>query len=66
MANSKDLVTQLTNQIIEDIDDEVRQLVLDSEKRIKEQQEDNFTERQVDCNCFHIRNPLLSVAFFSL
>ena len=34
MANSKDLVTQLTNQIIEDIDDEVRQLVLDSEKRI--------------------------------
>mgnify|MGYP001031773404 FL=1 len=50
MAYSKDLVTQLTNQIIEDIDDEVRQLVLDAEKRIKEQQEDNFTERQVDCN----------------
>ena len=49
-GNSKDLVTQLTNQIIEDIDDEVRQLVLDAEKRIKEQQEDNFTERQVDCN----------------
>lgn len=37
MANSKDLVTQLTKQIVEDIDDEVRQLVLDAEKRIKEQ-----------------------------
>lgn len=46
MAYSKDLVTQLTNQIIEDIDDEVRQLVLDAEKRIKEQQEDDYTERE--------------------
>ena len=50
MANSKDLVTQLTKQIVDDIDDDVRQLFLDAEKLIKEQQEDNFTERQVDCN----------------
>lgn len=49
MAYSKDLVTQLTKQIVEDIDGEVRQLVLDAEKQ-KKQQEDNFTERQVDCN----------------
>ncbi len=49
MANSKDLVTQLTKQIVEDIDDEVRQLVLDAEKQ-KKQQEDDYTERQVDCN----------------
>ena len=32
MAYSKDLVTQLTKQIVEDIDGEVRQLVLDAEK----------------------------------
>lgn len=43
MAYSKDLVAQLTKQIIEDIDDEVRQMVLDAEKQ-KKQQEDNFTE----------------------
>lgn len=50
MAYSKELVTQLTKQIVEDIDDEVRQMVLDVEKRKKEQQDDDFTERQVDCN----------------
>lgn len=50
MAYSKDLVTQLTKQIVENIGDEVRQMVLDVEKRKKEQQEDDFTERQVDCN----------------
>lgn len=37
MAYSKDLVAQLTQQIVQDIDDEVRQLVLDAEKRKKEQ-----------------------------
>lgn len=45
MAYSKDLVAQLTKQIIEDIDDEVRQMILDAEKQ-KKQQEDNFTERK--------------------
>ena len=50
MAYSKELVTQLTKQIFENIDDEVRQMILDVEKRKKEQQDDDFTERQVDCN----------------
>lgn len=50
MAYSKDLVAQLTKAIVEDIDGEVRQLILDAEKQKKEQQEDNYTERQVDCN----------------
>jgi hypothetical protein len=45
MAYSKDLVTQLTKQIVEDIDGEVRQLVLDAEKQ-KKQQEDDYTERE--------------------
>lgn len=44
-AYSKDLVTQLTKQIVEDIDGEVRQLVLDAEKQ-KKQQEDDYTERE--------------------
>ncbi len=46
MAYDKDLVAQLTKQIVEDIDDEVRQLVLDAKKRKKEEQEDDFTERE--------------------
>lgn len=45
MANSKDLVTQLTKQIVEDIDGEVRQLILGAEKQ-KKQQEDDYTERE--------------------
>lgn len=49
MAYSKDLVAQLTRRIIEDIDDEVRQMVLDAEKREKEQQENN-QERKGDLN----------------
>lgn len=50
MAYSKELVTQLTRQIVDDLDDKVRQMVLDVEKRKKEQQDDDFTERQVDDN----------------
>jgi len=45
VAYSKDLVAQLTRRIIEDIDDEVRQLVLAAEKQ-KKQQEDDYTERE--------------------
>lgn len=47
MAYSKDLVAQLTKQIIEDIDGEVKQLVLAAEKQ-KKQQEDDYTERKAD------------------
>lgn len=50
MAYSRELVEQLTRKIVDELDDEVRQLVSDAEKREKEQQEDDFTERQVDCN----------------
>lgn len=35
MAYSKELVAQLTKQIIDDLDDKVRQMVLDVEKRKK-------------------------------
>lgn len=44
MAYSKELVAQLTKQIVEDIDDEVRQLVSD----VQEQEEKQ--ERQGDYN----------------
>ena len=44
MAYSKELVAQLTKQIVEDIDDEVRQLVSDV------QEQDENQERQGDYN----------------